>query len=170
MHLIILIFNDIHGRALDKTTDSVSVSSLLLSHRPRCPPSSPYYPSFPPFLSAVFFLHLYSRAPLTESLEQIHMSHQFTEIPIVFSQCAPLRGLWVSQHGLVYMQPHIISHNSGTPCCTLTQIYRLVHCMCTFLCIHCFLSESHHMSFSPNWTVNKQYNMAHQEAPYRPVS
>lgn len=73
---------------------------------------------FPPFPVQSFSSYC-SWAPPTERRGHIHMSHRFTEIPIVFSQCAPLRGSWVacaSQHGLIYPNsaPHYFTHPSHT--------------------------------------------------------
>lgn len=67
-------------------------------------PSSSFL-SFPPFL-----LHVFSTSTEgfpTERQGLIHMSHQFTQIPIVFSHCAAQKGLLlacVSQHAFLYVK------------------------------------------------------------------
>lgn len=128
------------------------------------------------FILFFFFFDLYSRTPLTENLGLMHMPHQFMTIPTVFSQCAPLRSMidCVSQLGLVYANatPHHFTQLSHTMLHMHSHLYTYYTCTSAFLCIHlhCFPFECHHISFSPHRTINKQYNMAHQEAPYRPVS
>lgn len=97
------------------------------SARHCCTHALSYYPSYPPSLSAGFFFVLFSftstEGLLMERLEQILMSLQFMEIPIVFSQCVTIRGLWVvcvTQHGFVYTNAHRF-----TPL-TVLNIYWLV--------------------------------------------
>lgn len=83
------------------------------------PPPHPTIPFSLLSSCSLFYFHPCSRAPLTERPGHIHMSHRFMEIPIVFSQCAPLRGPWVacvSQHGLIYPNstPHYFTRLSHT--------------------------------------------------------
>lgn len=108
---------------------------LLLGQSSCCAPSSSYYPSFPPFLHAVFFPSTPAVGLLTERLGHIHMSHRFTEIPIVFSQCAPLRGPWVacvSQRGPVHpnLTPHHFTQLSHT-----TRSHLPTHTPHMYICI-----------------------------------
>lgn len=152
---------------------------LSLCQRPRCSSSSCFFSS----TSTVGFLqqkgwdaHAHAHAH-SHSHSHTHMSHQFMEIPIVFSQCAPPKKsmgvICVSQRGLVYPKFHTALAHHTSRALTFTDpciVHWHLHFSINSHTPHCFLSESHHMSFSPNWTINKQYNMAHQEAPYRPVS
>ena len=123
-----------------------------------------------------FFFHLYSRAPLTERLRQIHMSHQLMEIPIVFSQRAPQRSwgclrfsalLCVHKCKPTSFHTAPAHHTTHTLTCKDSYIVHLHFSSCSRHTPRCFLSEYHSVQIR---TINKQYNMAHQEAPHRPGS
>lgn len=129
------------------------------------------------------FLHSfisYSGTPLTDKLGPIHMSHQFMEIPIVFSHCAPLRTLKGSLHLSAWLHKCNPDNFTALVHCTAHAVtfkdWHNAHVYSDLVCMHVLIrallspSESHPKSFSPNWTINKPYNMAPQEAPYRPVS
>lgn len=92
------------------------------------PPPLPTVPLSLPFFSAVFFFHPCFRAPPTE--RPAHMSHQFMEIPIVFSHCAPLRGLWAaccSQHGLAHHLAYLREHNAAHALTFTDSNIELIH-------------------------------------------
>lgn len=119
-----LIFGKKNGCTLDENRSGsfyfYSLSPFTLPKPSLSPP--PPHPTIPFSLlssCSLFYFHPCSRTPLTERPGLIHMSHRFMEIPIVFSQCAPLRGPWVacvSQHGLIYpiSAPHYFTRLSHT--------------------------------------------------------
>lgn len=114
-----------YSRRLIHFTLPKSLWIILAPSSPQSPSPTPFFAQFfPPFL-------LYSRAPLTERLRQKHMSHRFTEIPIVLSQRAPQRSTGcpcVSQRGFVVCanaNPTSFHTTPCTPCCTCTCMYGL---------------------------------------------
>lgn len=124
----------------------------------------------------ILVFDLYGRAPLTGDLGRIHVSHRFMAVPIVFRQCAPPRAVvgCASQLGLMYSNatPHHFMQLSHTTLHTHRHL-QFAHTLhlhsSVYTYTHYFLFGCHHISFCPRWTINKHYNMAPQEAPYRPV-
>lgn len=128
-------------------------------------------PALPPLSSFIFVF--YSGTPNGKAGDHYtcHISSWRSQLFLVSVHCAPLRTPQGSRHLSARRHKYRPQHLCTVARAPTFKLCSIVHVHSEFVCMYILIRAplSVPTSFSPNWTINKQYNMAPQEAPSRPV-